>query len=332
MKILSALFIFLLANTIFSAVVVPKPLKIVTTLSVLKKITQDLAKEKAIVTSLTLPNEDPHFIREKPTFKKQLQEADMFIQIGRGLELWAKLVLASSQNTKIKESGSGFVNASNNTALLEVPNNLSKSQGDIHPQGNPHVWLSPAQTLKIATTIKNALIKNDAKNKDFYEKNYVAFKNSLTQAMFGPELVKSLSADFLWRLKEGSKLNAYLASKKLSMGGWLKEMAEIKSPFFTYHQVFSYFANDFNISIVGQIEEKPGIPPSIKHLAALKEQGLTQNIHNIIAATYYSGSKGLMDKLAADIKGKAILVQADASDNESYVEMMNRIVKAFKSF
>ena len=57
-----------------------------------------------------------------------------------------------------------------------------------------------------------------------------------------------------------------------------------------------------------------------------------QNINKIIAATYYSGSKGLMDKLAIDIKGKAILVQADASDNESYIEMMNRIVKAFNSF
>jgi zinc/manganese transport system substrate-binding protein len=332
MKFISTVFLFLLANNVFCAVAASKPLKIVTTLTVLKKITQDLAKDKAVVTSLTLPNEDPHFIREKPTFKKQLQEADMFIQIGRGLELWAKLVLASSQNAKINESAIGFVNASATTTLLEVPTNLSKNQGDIHPQGNPHVWLSPTETLKIANTIKNALIKNDAKNKDFYEKNYVAFKNNLTQAMFGADLVKSLSADFLWRLKNGSKLTTYLVSKKLSMGGWMKEMSEVKSPFFTYHQVFSYFAKDFNISIAGQIEEKPGISPSMKHLAALKEQGLNQNINKIIAATYYSGSKGLMDKLASDIKGKAILVQADASDNESYIEMMNRIVKAFNSF
>lgn len=309
----------------------PKKLKIVTTLTVLQKITQDLAKDKAIVSSLTLPNEDPHFIREKPTFKTILKDADMLVSIGNGLEIWLKKVLIATQNPKILESAQGFINTSQNSSLLEVPSNLSKSQGDIHPQGNPHIWLSPQQTLKIADNIKNGLIKNDPKNKDFYTKNYESFKSSLTRSMFGETITKSYSADFLWKLKEGGKLNEYLAARKLTVGGWVKEMSEMKSSLFTYHPVFSYFAKDFNVKIIADIEEKPGSSPSLKHLSLLRAQAKNVVNCNIVAANYYLGSKGLIEKMANDIKGKFVFIQADASSDESYVTMMDRIVKGFLS-
>lgn len=311
--------------------IVAKKIKIVTTLTVLQKITEELVKDKAIVSSLTLPNEDPHFIREKPTFKSVLKDADMLIAIGNGLEIWLKKVLTATQNPKILESANGFINVSQNTSLLEIPANVSKSQGDIHPQGNPHIWLSPMQVLKIADSIKNGLIKNDNKNKDFYTKNYILFKNNLTRSMFGENIAKSYSADFLWKLKEGGKLQEYLTARKLTIGGWYKEMSDFNKSLFTYHPVFSYFAKDFNVKFVADIEEKPGTPPSLKHLSSLKMQAKNIGSCNIVAAAYYLGSKGLIEKVANDIAGKFVFIQADASSDESYVQMMNRIIKSFLS-
>ena len=37
----------------------------------------------------------------------------------------------------------------------------------------------------------------------------------------------------------------------------------------TYHKTFPYFANRFNLNVVGELEPKPGIPPSPTHINSL---------------------------------------------------------------
>ncbi|HXW59904.1 MAG TPA: metal ABC transporter substrate-binding protein [Myxococcota bacterium] len=310
----------------------PKKLNIITSLSVLAELTRELGGDFVNVESLSSADQDPHFVKALPSFKRLLGNADLLIQIGRSLELWVPQVIASSGNAKLI-SGSGLITASEGISPLEVPKALTREQGDIHPQGNPHVWLSPSATLKMAANIRDALIKIDAEHKAIYEKNFASFKEKLAKKLFGEALVKAANNnDFLWRLHEGHKLLDYVKTRKLALGGWIKEAEAINYPFFTYHSVFSYLAHEFSLKIVGQIEEKSGVAPTLKYLSELKKKAKEQKITHIVAANYYVGHKGLITTLAKDIGGHSLFIAVDCKPKQSYFEFIDQLLRELVNF
>lgn len=311
---------------------VPKKIKVVTTLSVLASLTRELGGDRVEVSSLSSATEDPHFVKAKPTFKRLVSDADLFIQIGRSLELWAPLVINASGNAKLI-SGESVVTASQGVQALEVPKELTRQQGDIHPQGNPHIWLSPQAVLKMAENIKNALVKVDAAHKSTYDANLSAFNNKLANAMFGVELVnKAKNNDFLWRLHEGHKLEEYSKNHKLNLGGWLKQAVAINYTFLTYHTVFSYMANDFALKIMGQIEEKSGVAPTLRYQNELVKKAKALGVKHIVAASYYIGNSKLIELIAEQIGGRKIFVNVDCEEKQSYFDFMNNLINLLVKF
>lgn len=309
-----------------------KKLKIVTTISALASLAREVGGERVEVHSLTTASEDPHSVRPLPTFKKLVGEADLFLQVGRSLELWVPKVIESSGNARLI-SGQALISVSEGISALEIPNILTRQKGDIHPHGNPHLWLSPTAGLKIAENIKNALVKIDPTHANTYENNFKNFKNKLSISMFGPELVKKAhNDDFLWRLHNGKKIKEYSSQHKISLGGWLKQALEINYSFLTYHTVFSYFAQDFNLKIAGQIEEKSGVEPTARYIKTLVEKSKIQNINHIIAASYYKSHKTLIDRIAQQIKGKALLVDVDSAKNQSYSDFISKLLTELVKF
>lgn len=309
-------------------------LKIVTTMPVLKSLALEIGGDLIVANSLTTALEDPHFVKPKPTFKTWVSEADLFLQIGRSLELWVPLVINASGNTKLI-SGERLVTVSNGVKNLEVPDDLNRGKGgDIHPQGNPHIWLSPQAILQVAENIKNALVKIDGKNKTVYENNFKVFRKNLSVAMFGDEIVKAVAGneEYLWRLFSGNRLTQYLSSKKKTVGGWLKRAAQIDYSFISYHTEFSYLASDFNLKIMGQVEEKSGVSPSIRYQNELAKKAQANKIKHIVAAQYYSGQGKLIDFIANKINGHKLFLAVDCLENEKYVDMINRILSSLVDF
>jgi zinc/manganese transport system substrate-binding protein len=311
-------------------VLAPAKLKIVTTLEVLKALTTEIGGDRVEVESLSKASEDPHFIKAKPTFKLLVSKADLFIEIGRSLELWAPQVIESAGNTKIM--GEGLIKASVGVKSLEVPTELSRKNGDVHPEGNPHIWLSPTAALKMAENIKNALIKKDEAHKKTYEDNFIKFKEKLAIALFGKELSEPKKIDFLWRLHDGKKLDEYLKKHKKSVGGWLKLTKNIDYSFITWHTVWSYLADEFGLKIFAQIEEKSGIAPSLKYQNELIKKAKEAGVKHIVAASYYKGNSKLMDLIASKIDGKKLLIDVDCEEGESYISMMDRILDKLVKF
>lgn len=306
-------------------------LNVVTTLAVIASIAKEIGGDRVVVNSLTEPAEDPHFVKAKPTFKRLVADAQLFVQIGRSLELWVPQVIAASGNAKL--FGTGFVSVSSGMKALEVPSELSRDKGDIHPQGNPHVWLSALGGLKMAEIIKAALVTLDGAHKATYEKNFTVFKDRLSKALFGEELVKaSGNADFLWRLHEGKKLKEYLAAKKTPVGGWLKIASNIDYPFLTYHKVWSYFVDEFELNYIDAIEEKSGVAPTPKYIEELTKRANEKKVKHIFDARYYIGNTKVMDVVAAKIGGKKIFIDADCLPGETFVAMMDRIFKNLTDF
>ena len=56
-----------------------------------------------------------------------------------------------------------------------LPRLEEEEHGHDHGQFDPHVWLSPVNAKKEMENIKNAYVKADPENKDYYEKNYQTY-------------------------------------------------------------------------------------------------------------------------------------------------------------
>src|SRR3954470_15867002 len=128
--------ILLLAGLLGSAPGAP-PIKVVTSLTTYASIAREIVGDRGTVTSIAQGDEDPHFVQPKPSFVRVLRDADLFVTTGMDLELWVPALLDRAGNRKILEGGPGFVPAYKGIDLLEVPTSLSRSEGDIHVDGNP---------------------------------------------------------------------------------------------------------------------------------------------------------------------------------------------------
>ena len=145
-------------------------IKVVTTLTDLKSITELIGGNKVSVTSIATGYQNPHFVDPKPSYIISLSNADMFVTVGLDLETgWSPQLLSSSRNTKIQKGAAGYVDASEGIGLLQVPTSANRAEGDIHIYGNPHYWLDPLNGKVIARNIANGLERVDPSNKSTYE-------------------------------------------------------------------------------------------------------------------------------------------------------------------
>src|SRR5450755_3087203 len=151
-------------------------IKVVTTTTDMKSITEIIGGNKVSVTSIATEYQNPHFVDPKPSYIISLSNADLFVTVGLDLETgWSPQLLASSRNSKIQKGSPGYVDASEGIGLFQVPSSSNRGEGDIHIYGNPHYWLDPMNGKVIARNITSGLERIDPANKAFYEANLGAF-------------------------------------------------------------------------------------------------------------------------------------------------------------
>src|SRR6185503_1894280 len=131
-------------------------IKVVTTTTDLRSITELIGGNKVTVSSIATGYQNPHFVDPKPSFIISLSNANMFVTVGLDLETgWSPQLLTSSRNNKIQKGAAGYVDASEGVTLYQVPSSANRAEGDIHIYGNPHYWLDPLNGKVIARNIAN---------------------------------------------------------------------------------------------------------------------------------------------------------------------------------
>jgi len=216
-------------------------LNVVATLPDYASLAEEVGGDKVKVTSLAKGTEDPHFVDAKPSFIRVLNQADVLLEGGVELEVgWLPPLVLNARNPRILISAPGHVVLSRGARLLAVPTGpVDRSQGDVHPGGNPHYNLDPANFKPMAANIAEAFTRLDPANQSVYQANLRAFGERVDQKM-----------------AEWAKLAAPLHGRKV----------------LTYHKSFEYLAARYGFEVFGQIEPKPGIEPSATHIAALIPQ------------------------------------------------------------
>src|SRR3954471_5690754 len=105
-------------------------------------LAQELGGDKVSVFSATTALQDPHRLEARPSLIARVRTADLLVCTGAELEVgWLPLLLTQSGNPRVQPGSSGYLEASQHVAKLEIPQIVDRSLGDIHPSGNPHVHL-----------------------------------------------------------------------------------------------------------------------------------------------------------------------------------------------
>jgi zinc/manganese transport system substrate-binding protein len=311
-------------------------IRVVCTLPTLKALTEEVGGDRVVVTSLARGDQDPHFVTPTPVLMRETREADLFIENGFSLELWADQVANGSGNARIFRGTQGRVIAGTGIVALEVPQVISREFGDIHPQGNPHVWLDPLQAKVLAGNISDALKRLDPAGAAYYDSRRADFFNRIDNALFGPELLKLIGIQKLTRLAWSGQLYSFLENNKFGgqplmarAGGWLKAaepMRGVKA--FEFHKVWVYFARLFGLQLLGTIEERPGIPPGPQHVRGVIDTVKAEKVRLILVDNFYDPS--LPNSIARETGAVVVILPNQVTGEpgiNTYFDLMDFLIR-----
>ena len=277
-------------------------LKVVATTSDLKSLVQAVGGDQVEATGIASPNQDPESFQPRPGDLAKLKNAKLVVRVGLDYDLWLDRLLKESGNPALQRGGSGYVDASNGIALLEVRSTaISPTPGHAHGAGNPHYWLDPGNAEIITGSILEGLERIDPTHAKIYGSNRAAF---------------------LSRLKE-------------KIANWEARLIPFRGvPIVAYHNSWPYLARRFRLKIIDFIEPKPGVPPSPVHLAELMGKMKAQRTAVIIKEPFEPTEIPLMleRKTGARVAVLAPSVGAvpEAGDYFTLFEYnVNALVRAF---
>jgi zinc/manganese transport system substrate-binding protein len=327
--------VIVIAGLVHSAQAQAKKITVVCTLPTLRALVEEVGGDKVDVTALAKGDQDPHFVTPTPVLMRKTREAALFIENGFSLELWADEVVNGSGNSKIFRGTPGRVVAATGVAALEIPSVLSRELGDIHPQGNPHVWLDPLLAKVEAKNIAEALKRTDPPNAAYYDMRLADFNKRIDTALFGDELLKLVGIQKLTRLAWSGELASFLETNKLGgqplsakAGGWLKQAESLRGvKAYEFHKVWAYFARVFGITLAGTIEERPGIPPGPQHVRQVTDAIKSQKIPLILVDNFYDPA--LPNNIARETGAKVVILpnQVDGEPAiKTYFDLMNHLI------
>lgn len=250
-------------------------ISVMVTISPLKEFAEAIGGEKIVVEAMVPEGSEPHDFEPKPKDLAKLNSSNIFVYNGLGMEDWLDKVLETIEDKEKVQ----VVDSSKDVEII-------KTEGKL----DPHIWLSLKEAKTQALNIKNALVKVDEKNKEFYEKNY----NKLAKDM--DQLLESNN----------------------------KRFGELKNKdFVTGHAAFGYLCRDFGLeqksveNLLG--EEGEPTPQQLKEIVEFSKKN---NIKTIFMEN--AGSAKLSETLAKEVGAnvKKIYTIESKEDNKSYIEAM----------
>lgn len=218
-----------------------------------QSLAQEIGKNHVTTFSATTAQQDPHYIKARPSLIAKIRKADLLICSGAELESgWLPLLLARA-NKNIQPGAVGNLMAADFVDTLQKAKVFDRALGDIHAQGNPHIHLNPHNILKIAVEIKNRLQKIDPDLAMQYQDNYNKFSKKWQQ----------------------------------SITRWEKSARNIRGiKIIPHHKSFAYLFDWLKINELASLEVRPGIAATPGHLKDLLKLSRNNKVNSIILSPY----------------------------------------------
>jgi zinc/manganese transport system substrate-binding protein len=294
---LSTLFTLLLAMLL--PVSAHAELRVVTSTPDLAAIASAVGGARVKVKALALPTQDPHWVDARPNLALELSKADLLLAVGAELEIgWLPTLQVGSRNGKVQKGAPGYLECSDLVDLLERPaGKVDRSMGDIHPTGNPHYMLDPRLVEKVAVGVARRMSELDPEGKSAYLEQATRFVKELRAAR----------AKWEERLKEARG----------------REIV-------TYHRSLIYLANWLGLSLVDEVESRPGVPPNPSHVAELIAKAKQRKLRAIVQESYYPTNTS--ELIAQKVGAKVVRLPGGTNfqSGQTYIAFMNQVVSALE--
>ena len=278
-------------------------LRVVTTTPDLAAIAGAVGGELVAEKAIARGDQDPHFLEAKPSYMSLVNKADLLVYNGLELEIgWLPLLIQGGRNPKVLSGQPGNLDASAGIPILEIPSGeVDRSQGDIHPLGNPHYTLDPRNGLIIAGTIAARLQTIDPGDAETFSRNLKQFQQDLQQ-----------------RISQWERRAKDLRGRRVV----------------TYHKNLEYLASWLGLTVADYIEDKPGVPPSPRHIAELVEQMKREGIAVLLYANFQDAAAP--ERVATQANARAVVLPISVGGEEGvatytdlFESILSRLEKGF---
>ncbi len=249
-------------------------LRVVASTPDLQSLTQAVGGDLVSVESLARGTQNFHDVEVRPSLMAKLRRADLLIMNGLDLDYWVEPLVRGANNPRLVPGGPGRVDASRGIAALEVPaGRIDRSMGDVHPSGNPHYLLDPENAVTVTATIADALARAAPEHRPTFERRRQAFVDQLQ------------AAQARWK----QALAPFAGARVV-----------------VYHNTWPYFLSRFGLVQAATVEDRPGIPPSPGHLAALIRQMKAERIRALIVEPW--SDRRLAERVAAETGARVVVL------------------------
>ena len=275
---------FVLLATIVAAWSVPghAALNVFATVPEWGALAKELGGGQVTVYTATNALQDPHHVEARPSLIARARGADLVVATGAELEVgWLPLVLQQAGNAKVQPGRAGYFEAAAHVPLLGKPARLDRSEGDVHPLGDPHIQTDPRNIARIAAALAARLAELDPSNASSYQARYKQFSERWDGAI-----------------------------RK-----WEQQAAPLKGvPVVVQHRAFTYLIAWLGMNEVAALEPKPGLEPTTAHLSAVLETLQRQSAKMVLRAAYQSDRASQWVAERAKIKAVALPFTVGGTD------------------
>ncbi len=234
-------------------------LNVIASTSDLAALAAEVGGDRIGVHSIARGNQDLHFVEAKPSYLLELRHADLLIVVGLQLEgswltrgVHGPPLLSQSGNPRIQPGAVGYLDASQYAEILGTPS--QPITPDIQPFGSPHYWLDPENGRRIAKAIADKFSELRPNDTSYFGGRLDAFTKRLSDA------------EKVW----DAQMEPYRGRKVV-----------------TYHRSWPNFLKHFQLVSVGEIEPRPGIPPSRAHTTELINVMNQENVKVVLVEPYF---------------------------------------------
>jgi zinc/manganese transport system substrate-binding protein len=257
-------------------------------------IAQSIGGKFVQVDRLVEGSKNLHDIHPKPSMVMKVKRADLLIRLGMSQDSWIDGLIQVARNNRVFPGENGYLDPSLFIDRLEQPTvRIDAGMGDVHKEGNPHYWLNPKIGIIIADRIKTQLSLIDPDNMSYYEANFIQFESNML--------------------------------KKINV--WKRQIHALSGhSFITYHKVWSYFFDFFNLNLIAHVEPLPGVPPTTAHVKSLINQIELETTPIIfITANFYPNR--VPNQIASATGSESVVISPHIiSDETQYTDLFDRII------
>ena len=265
-------------------------LQVVTTVSPITNIVQNVAGDLVDVTGIVPEGTNSHTFEPAPSDARAMAEADVVFINGLHLEEPTRDLAEANvgDDVPIVQLGDETISEDEYVFDFSFPEDAGFP--------NPHLWTNPPYAKRYAEIVKDELSRLDPDNADAYADNYDAFAARLDELdALARQVTETVPAE----------------NRKL----------------LTYHDSFPYFAREYGWEVIGAIQPSDFAEPTAQDVAQLIDQVRDEEVPAIFGSEVFPSP--VLEQIAAESGAEYIdelrdddLPGENGDEDHSYLGLM----------